>query len=96
MPASILRFQATESNLLSQVTSINRQIAELAREMDDIDKMTKDNEEMYRWVHEDGPTPKWVIEHKRREQEEFLKNCVVLKLPKYVSVSGPAGGPIVA
>lgn len=96
MPASILRLQATERDLMSKITSINRQIAELAREMDDIDKLTKDKEDMYHWVHEDGPTPKWVIEHERREREEILKGCVVLKLPKYVRVSGPAGGPIVA
>ena len=93
MPASILRLQVAERDLQAKIASINRQIAELVPEMDEIDKLTRNKEEMYHWVHENGPTPKWVIEHERREREEILKGCVVLKVPKYVRVSGPAGGP---
>lgn len=97
MPSAILRLQAADADLKAKIAKINRQIAELAPEMAGIDQMTCDSEEMYHWLHTPGaPTPKRVIERERRELEDIIKNCVVLKLPKYVRVSGPAGGPIVA
>ena len=92
MPPAILRLQFAEATVQKEITSINRQIAELAGEMDGFDELTRNSEAMYRWVEEDGPTPQWVIDRDRREQEEFLKTCVVLKIPKYVRVSGPAAG----
>ena len=94
MPASILRLEAVDADLKAKIAKIDRQIAEFVPEMAEIDKLTRDKEEMYHWHNTPGaPTPKWVIEHERREREEILKNCVVLKVPKYVRVSGPAGGP---
>lgn len=96
MPAAILRLEAVGRDLQSQVAKIDRQIAELAGEMAAFDELTRNSEEMWNWINVPGaPTPAWVIEHERREREEILKNCVVLKLPKYVRVSGPAAGGVV-
>ena len=90
MPLAILRLEAAGSDLKVQIAKINRQIAELVPEMDDIDQMTRTNEEMYHWINNpdlDAPAPKWVQDRQRREHEEFLKDCVVLKLPKYARAS---------
>ncbi len=92
MPPAILRLQSAVSTIQTEITSINRQIAELAEGAEGFDELTRNSEAMYRWIEEDGPTPQWVIDHDRREREEILKNCVVLKIPKYVRVSGPAAG----
>lgn len=86
MPPTILRLQAMETKIQADITSIARQIAELAKEMDGFDDLTRNSEAMYRWVEEDGPTPQCVIDRDRREREEFLKNCVVLKIPGKVHV----------
>jgi hypothetical protein len=85
MPSTILRLQATESNLRAKIININRQISELVPDMDEIDSLTKDSEEVYHWANDpDAPTPQRVLDRQRREHEEFLKDCVVLKLPKRV------------
>lgn len=86
MPPSILRLQAMEAKIQAEITSIARQIAELAKEMDSFDELTRNSEAMYHWVEEDGPIPQCVIDRDRREREEFLKNSVVLKLPRRVHV----------
>ncbi len=92
MPPAITRLQSAARTIQDEITSINRQIAELAAGAEGFDELTRNSEAMYRWIEEDGPTPQWVIDHDRREREEILKNCVVLKVPKYVRVSGPAAG----
>ena len=85
MPSSILRLQAIENDLHTKVGTIGRKIIELAREMDEIDTLTRNSEEVHRWLSEpDAPTPKWVVERQLREHEEFMRDCIVLKINRPV------------
>ncbi len=95
VPAAVLRLQAVVQDAQKGLSSIDRQIAELTAGMESFDDLTRNSEAMYRWVEEDGPVPQCVIDRERREREEILKNCVVLTVPKYVRVSGPAAGSCV-